>query len=520
MATPPEKLATSLSALRSLQERGVVAVRATDLARTHRERLVRNGFLVPVMKGWYIAGSPDEDSGDSTAWYTSFWGFCTDYLRFRFRTEWCLSPEQSLSLHAGNWSVPRQLLVRAPKGRNNITTLPHGTSVLEVRAAMPDDNDIVELEGMRVFSLPAALVACSAGVFNQSPVDVRTALALVHDVPDLLRRLLAGGHSTIAGRLAGAFRGMGRTRMANDIAEAMRAAGFTVRESDPFTAPAPILRTSRDVSPSVHRIRLMWETMRSRIPERFPLAPGRPEDPEDVAAYLKRTDDAYVTDAYHSLSIEGYRVNPDLIEAVRGGAWNPDRNQDHRAQRDALAARGYWQAGRVVRRSVRRVLEGANPGAVAEEDHGTWFQELFAPGVAVGLVQPSDLAGYRNTPVYIRRSMHVPPNPEAVRDAMPAFFGLLRDETESSVRVVLGHFMFVYIHPYADGNGRMGRFLMNVMLAAGGYPWTVVPVERRDTHMAALEDASVRQDIGPFTDFLAELVRDGLAGRSAAGLPC
>ena len=50
----------------------------------------------------------------------------------------------------------------------------------------------------------------------------------------MLRRLLAGGHSTVAGRLAGAIRGMGRARMANDIVGAMRAAGFTVRESDLF----------------------------------------------------------------------------------------------------------------------------------------------------------------------------------------------------------------------------------------------------------------------------------------------
>ena len=149
-------------------------MRAADLARTHRERLVRNGFLLPVMKGWYIAGSPDGDAGDSTAWYTSFWGFCAGYLRYRLDTDWCLSPEQSLSLHAGNWSVPRQLLVRAPKGRNNVTILPHGTSVFEVRSTMPDITDIVELEGMRMFSLPVALVACSARYFSQSPVDVRT----------------------------------------------------------------------------------------------------------------------------------------------------------------------------------------------------------------------------------------------------------------------------------------------------------------------------------------------------------
>ena len=102
--------------------------------------------------------------------------------------------------------------------------------------------------------------------------------------------------------------------------------------------------------------------------------------------------------------------------------------------------------------------------------------------------------------------MHVPPSPPAVRDAMPAFFDLLRDEPEPSARVVLGHFLFVYVHPYPDGNGRIGRFLMNVMLAAAGWPWTVIPVERRDEYMAALEAASVSQEIGPFAGFLGGLV--------------
>lgn len=91
---------------------------------------------------------------------------------------------------------------------------------------------------------------------------------------------------------------------------------------------------------------------------------------------------------------------------------------------------------------------------------------------------------------------------------MPAFFELLREEQDPAVRVVLGHFVFVYIHPYSDGNGRMGRFLMNVMLAAGGYAWIVVPVEQRTRYMEALENASVGQDIGPFTKFLADLLKD------------
>jgi Fic family protein len=96
---------------------------------------------------------------------------------------------------------------------------------------------------------------------------------------------------------------------------------------------------------------------------------------------------------------------------------------------------------------------------------------------------------------------------------------LLKDEPESSVRVVLGHFVFVYIHPYMDGNGRMGRFLMNVMLAGGGYPWVIIPMDKRDGYMAALESASVEQDIAPFAMFLGRLVSDSLEGKPAPQIP-
>src|SRR3984893_8838468 len=516
MATPQEKLAGSLEALSELQQRGVVAIRAADLSRGHRERLLKNGFLQEVMKGWYIPARPENAAGESTAWYASFWAFCNAYLRERFGSNWCLSPELSLSLHAGNQTVPPQLLVRSPRGGNKVTALPHNTSLFDVRATVPEQKDIEEKDGLRLFSLPAALIASSPSFFENNPTDARTALATIRDASEVLGRLLEGGHSTIAGRLAGAFRNIGRDRIADDIISAMRAAGYTVREHDPFTNKIALALPRREVSPYAGRIRLIWQQMRGAVIDGFPSAPG---PPNDTGAYMKRVAEVYVTDAYHSLSIEGYRISPALIERVRSGTWNPEADERDREHRNALAARGYWLAYQAVEKSLGRVLAGENPGTVADEDHGAWYREMFAPSVTAGLLRAPDLAGYRNGPVFIRGSMHVPLSREAVRDAMLVLVEMLATETEPSVRVVLGHFIFVYIHPYMDGNGRIGRFLMNVMLAAGGYPWTVVPVQRRAAYMATLEEASVRQNIVPFTAFLGQLVRDGLEGRAIATVP-
>ena len=516
MATPSEKLAESLEILHRLQNaNGAAAIRARDITRTHRERLLKHGFLQEVIKGWYIPSRPDEVKGESTAWYAFFWRFAAVYLDMRFGRHWSLSPEQSLSLHAGNWTVPRQLAVRSPKGRNNVTKLPHGTSLFELQAPLPDLSDMAEKDGLRIFSLESALIDAPPRFFLHHATDARAAIAMIRDASRLLARLLDGGHSTIAGRLAGAFRNSGRDALADEIEQTMSAAGYTVRETDPFTDRPAVVLSFRETSPYVNRIRILWQKMRDPVIESFPEAPGLPRN---RVAYMKRIEEAYVTDAYHSLSIEGYRVTPDLIRKVRGGRWNPDANELDPEQGNAMAARGYWQAFQSVQKSIAKVLKGDNP-TVVDDDHREWYREMFAPSVTAGLLKPSDLAGYRNGQVFIRKSMHVPLNRDAVRDVMPAFFDLLREEEHPAVRVVLGHFVFVYIHPYMDGNGRMARFLMNVMMAAGGYPWTVIPLSARNTYMAALERASVGEDIAPFAEFLARLVRKGLAGEPLPPVP-
>jgi fido (protein-threonine AMPylation protein) len=515
MATPAERLTASLEALHRLQKDGRRVFRSSELSRLHRERLLKNGFLQQVIRGWLISSSPNTPPGDTTPWYASFWEFCASYCTDRFRDEWHLSPEQSIMVHAEATAIPTQVIIYAPRGANNTVELLFGTTLYDLKqGSMPPAEDLTYRNGLRLFTPAAALIKATESFFVRSPVEAQVALASIRDASDVLGRLLDGGHSAVAGRLAGALRRIGRGDIADEILATMKAADYDVRETDPFNPEQSLGRIRLQVAPIIGRIEALWESMRGVIVEAFPAPPGRPEN---RAAYLQFVDEIYKSDAYHSLSIEGYSVTEELIDRVRSGGWNPADREGDRHDRDALAARGYWRAFQSVKTTVAATLTGENPGTLARSAHREWYRELFQPFVAAGMIAPSSLAGYRTNAVYLQGSRHVPPRREAVRDAMPALFDLLEGESDPPVRAVLGHWLVGYIHPYADGNGRIARFLMNVMLASGGYPWTVIRVEDRKAYMAALEVASVEIDIRPFARFLADRVRWSLEseGRTA-----
>jgi hypothetical protein len=513
MATPGEKLADSLKELRLLQDdTNIVAIKTSEISRTHRERLIKNGYLKEVSKGWYIVTNPEDIQGNSTSWYTSYWNFCSRYLEDKYESNYCISPEQSLLLHVGNIIVPRQLVTKSPKGPNKVIQLLHNTSLLELKAELPSKSYLDKINGVRVFNLEHSLINIQPKMFKSNPTDVRAALFMIKDASQILAPLLDGSHTRQAGRLAGAFRNIGQSKIADEIVNTMRSLDHDVRENDPFEERISTESINKIHSPYVNRIQLMWDEYRKTVIKYFPKGPTKKINSKD---YLASVDQIYVTDAYHSLSIERYRVSAKLIELVSSGNWDLE-NEVHREAKNAMAARGYYMATQFVKQSIEKIINGANAGTVVDQDLSTWYRELFAPSVTAGICRPSDLAGYRNRPVFISNSRHVPMSAEAVRDVVPTFFELLIKEKHAGVRVVLGHFFFVYIHPYIDGNGRMARFLMNTMLASGNYPWTVIPVERRDDYMEALEEASVNGNIEPFALFISELVKLSLDGTPVA----
>jgi len=501
MARPNLKLAEALKVLKRLQDKHNGVVESKDLKAVQRSILVEEGFLRPVMKGWYICSNPNDSQGDSTAWYASFWSFVSGYLNKRFGKRYCLNVDASALLHTLSTVVPRQIIVIAKEGGTSVLKLPFDSSMLIYADEKNVPKNRVEAKGLQLIPLPEVLCGLGPQYFKNNPREAEIAINLIRDPGELLAVLLAGnGSPTAAARLAGALRFMGRGADADRIINTMKLAKHVVRESNPFLISAPTLGRSRERSPYVLRIQSMWAAWREDVLSVFPASAGLPSSPE---AYQLAVNERYVADAYNSLSIEGYQVNDALIERVAKGNWHPDEEGKDKGARDALAARGYFQAFQAVKASLAEILSGTNSGEVVRNLHHQWYGELFAPSVTAGIIEAHELAGYRNGPVYIRNSKHAPPPREALIDCMEALFDLISKEPDASVRAILGHHIFVFIHPYTDGNGRIGRFLMNALLASGGYPWTIVQMKNRDQYMQALEAASVDGDIKPFAEFIA-----------------
>ncbi len=494
--------------MKLLQEQDRLVFRSADFTRQERESLLGAGFLQRVIKGWYVASRPGSPADHGTPWLAAMTDFIARYCDERFGDDWYVAPGYSLHLHAGATALPLQVVIHTPHGTNSVVDLPDGHSLVHYRSPdFPAASRVDRIGGLRVLPIAAALIKVPQSFFEVSAADAQIVLAQLADVSDINRELLAGGNSVVAGRLAGALRAIGRDDLAADILGTMRSAGYSVSAINPFARELPVLGLERVRSPYVLRLQLMWRTMREDVIREFPTEPGRPTDLE---AFMKMVRADYASDAYHSLSIEGYRVTQELVERVASGNWNPERHATDADARNEMVAHGYWRAFELVTASLRQILtSGASEaGEIVRKDHGAWFRALFAPSVEAGILAAADLAGYRNGPVYIRGAMHVPPPHEAVREMMPALFDLLRAEQHAGVRAVLGHFCFVFIHPYMDGNGRIGRFLMNAMMASGGYPWTIVRVEWRDEYMAVLDAASARGDIVPLTRFLARALSE------------
>ncbi|MFV1977569.1 MAG: Fic family protein, partial [Candidatus Scalindua sp.] len=483
-------------------------VHSKNIKPQHRTLLIKNGYLKTIIKGWYLldADLSTQKAGESALWYESVWSFIGQYLFYRFDDNYWLGPEASLNIHTDNNSMPPQIVVFVKGGTEDIAKLPNNMSIMVTRSnAKPDG--LVEHRGVNVYSLEAALVNSVPIYYKNNQVSILLALKNA-DLDKLAEAMLRSKNITSAGRIIGAYEALEMRAESKKLEIIMTGVFENIKVKNPFADVPIIFREKRKEAASASRIRIMWQQMRQVILERFEKI-----NPEfnfysiPIDETLNKVNEIYVNDAYNSLSIEGYKVTPELIERVSHGDWSPETIEQDKVTKDTLAARGYYDAFNTVKESLTEAHKKEDISYLVDVGITAWSTALFTPCVAAGIISEINLAGYRKGPIYIRGSRHVPPASEQLMDCMTALKECIAEEESFAVKAVLGHLFFGYVHPYFDGNGRTARFLMNFLFIIGGYKWVVIKLETREEYLAALESASVGKDITQFADFILDTIK-------------
>jgi Fic/DOC family len=474
-------------------------IHSAEISRSDREILLATGWLQEIIRGWYMLVRPDVATGDTAVWYANFWDFVRIYLNYRFDNAYCLSAESSLDLHIENPTTPKQVIVIVNEG-SGLRTLMHDTSLMIYADPQNFPTEITQRQGINIMNLAFALCKVTPSYFKNNPRDAELALRSLKSADEVTRIIAQYNLKTSAARLIGAYQFLHDEEKATAIMNNLKIIGMLVNPTNPFKTAVPLLKTKKLKSPYAGRICAMWIQARTTVIKNFPHPPGLPPNRKE---YLHRIDEMYKDDAYNSLSIEGYQVTHELINRVKSQLWDPSVNEYDNNTKNAMAAKGYFDTFQEVKNCIAQIIKGENAAKIVKDNLQNWYQNLFGPSVKAGIIPPESLFGYRNDRVFIRNSRHSPPSKETVADAMEAFFDCLMNESHPGVNAILGHYFFVYIHPYMDGNGRLGRFLMNAFLASGGYPWTIVHVDKRNKYISTLENTHTLFDMRDFTKFIA-----------------
>ncbi len=125
------------------------------------------------------------------------------------------------------------------------------------------------------------------------------------------------------------------------------------------------------------------------------------------------------------------------------------------------------------------------------------------------------------------KPIHIAPPADRVRDLMNGLFGWLENADDHLlVRSCVFHYEFEFIHPFSDGNGRIGRLWQSLILGRLNPVFEHLPVEnmvysKQQAYYEAINRSSDLGESGPFIDFMLEEILDALVvhqGKSNADI--
>lgn len=146
--------------------------------------------------------------------------------------------------------------------------------------------------------------------------------------------------------------------------------------------------------------------------------------------------------------------------------------------------------------TVREVFEARNLACVVEYSRAKAAGELTRELIVlmhqmlIGGID-DDIAGrFRGAGEYVRVGSHIAPAPERVEAMMAAALRDYASDLDSYFldRIALFHLRFEIIHPFCDGNGRMGRVIINFQLYRLGLPPIIIRDKEKDRYYQAFRD--------------------------------
>lgn len=176
------------------------------------------------------------------------------------------------------------------------------------------------------------------------------------------------------------------------------------------------------------------------------------------------------------------------------------------------------------RSNQREVFEAINLGKVHEyltvklEKQTPLSKELIllVHGTLLSHINDDFAGSFRKEKEYVRVGQHIAPPPEKVPGLIDALLADMADESEHPLdRIMLFHLAFEHIHPFLDGNGRVGRALLNFQLKSFGYPPIFMRNKEKKDYYSALQAYDKKGNQKPFEHIFALLLKESFHKRIA-----
>lgn len=496
----------------------------SELPSSHATRVLRDeGLVTETPGGWaWVALGPENPDGEEALRH-NYWRLVKIALEEYHPAE--IFRISAVRLSIGDTAVPQTLHVRhAANASKHSLEVSDGFDILlvpdegvaEGKSATSNDTRPARAGAVELplSSAERTLLSLTVGdVRDHRDLVLAWLRSLVVAQPALEAAYVANPRHVLMARMGHLAVDVGNHRLAEQI-ERLLAAHHRHHVSRTITGvgveivvPSYITATPSTRDPGLDRLQARISRGAAVVNERVSGMEGT-LTPMAEATVIRIARAAKLEDTYHSTTIEGYRITKEEVRAVIDGVPYEGRTPDEITR--MMALKGYSRAFDRTLALIHEAFQRGGP-EVSEGMIFDLYLELWGPSIDAGLVGVADMRGWRESPVFIRRSRHVPPAPEKVSRYMAQFVDQVAGlDVGPITRAIITHWGFVHIHPFMDGNGRLARLLMNYMLASAGLPWTTIRADERSDYFRALERAHVEDDFAALAEFLREDIRQSL----------